>query len=232
MSHSKKTKRQCMKTIAEDYFEFYEIFKNKYSEELESKNIGILSNFLENRNNINEFHRKYIQPNSPKVVICGINPGRFGAGQTGIPFIDFDSLSKMLPNIEKKESEKSAKFLFSVIQEFGIENFYQRFHVTNLSWYGFYDLKKGKNVNYDSLPTNIEIYLIDKFVEEMEFVNPEFIIPLSKNVFYELESFKKRNLIKAELGTRLNHPASPIVSKNVNLWKNIYVDTLSKYSNY
>lgn len=218
-----------MRTIVEEYFDFYEIFKNKYFEELQSKNFGILSCFLDNKIHINEFHKKYIQPNSPKVVICGINPGRFGAGLTGIPFIDFESLSKMLPNIENKGSERSAKFFFSVIQEFGIEDFYQKFHVTNLSWYGFNQLDKGKNVNYYSIPTDIQIYLIDKFVEEMDFINPEFIIPLSENVYWELLCLKKRNKIKAEIGTRLYHPAYAIRAKDLNIPKKAYMETLTKY---
>ncbi len=219
-----------MKSIVEDYFEFYEIFKNKYSDDLQSKNIGILSNFIDNKANIIEFHKKYVQPNSPKVVICGINPGRYGAGKTGIPFIDFTSLSKMLPNIDKEDSERSARFFFSVIEEFGIENFYQNFHVTNLSWYGFYQLDKMKNVNYDNtnIATEIQIFLIDKFVEEMNYINPDIIIPLADVVLWELQSLKKKNKLNAQIAPRLYHPASPIIAKDLNLWKKNYVDTLSK----
>lgn len=91
-----------MRTIAEDYFDFYDIFKEKYSENLKSRNIKILSDFIDNKKNIIEFHKKYVEPNSPKIVICGINPGWNGAGLTGIPFIDFASLSKMLQDIKEK----------------------------------------------------------------------------------------------------------------------------------
>ena len=222
-----------MKTIVEDYFEFYEIFRDKYSETLERKNIRILYEFLENKNNIIEFHKRYVQPNSPKIVICGINPGRNGAGLTGIPFIDFESLSKMLSNIGNKESEQSAKFFYSVIQKFEIENFYQKFHVTNISWYGFSQIDKQKNVNYDNISTEIAIFLIEKFVEEMEFINPDVIIPLSRNVLYELVSLKKRDKIKAEIGTRLCHPSwiSTYRSKDFDLWTAKYVEVLTDYLN-
>jgi hypothetical protein len=47
-----------MRTIAEDYFDFYDIFKEKYSENLKSRNIKILSDFIDNKNNIIEFHKK------------------------------------------------------------------------------------------------------------------------------------------------------------------------------
>src|SRR5665648_34445 len=124
-----------MRNIVEDYFEFYETFKEKYSEILKIKNVGILSEFLDNKNNIIEFHKKYVQPNSPKIVMCGINPGRRGAGITGIPFIYTNSLSKILPDISNPKTEKSSKFFFSIIEEFGINGFYRNVHVTNMSWF-------------------------------------------------------------------------------------------------
>lgn len=222
-----------MRTIAEDYFDFYDILKEKYSENLKSRNIKILSDFIDNKNNIIEFHKKYVEPNSHKIVICGINPGWNGAGLTGIPFIDFASLSKMLPDIKENDWEQSAKFFFSVIQEFGIEAFYRNFHVTNISWFGFSRIDKPKNVNYfeKDISTEIAIYLIDKFVEEMELINPDYIIPLSNNVLFELESLKKRNKINAAIGTRLNHPAwvTTYRSKDLDTWRQKYINLLSKY---
>ena len=222
-----------MRTIAEDYFGFYEIFKEKYCENLKSRNVKILSDFLDNKGNIIEFHKIYVEPNSPKVVICGINPGRNGAGLTGIPFIDFASLSKMLPDIKENDWEPSAKFFFSVIQKFEIEAFYRNFHVTNISWFGFSRIDKQKNVNYfeKDISTEIAIYLIDKFVEEMEHINPDYIIPLSKPVLYELESLKKQNKIRAKIGIRLNHPSwvTTYCSNDLSTWRQKYVDTLTKY---
>ena len=220
-----------MRIIAEDFFEFHETFKEKYSEILRSMNIQILSNFIDNKNNIVEFHKKYVEPNSPKIVICGINPGRNGAGLTGIPFIDFASLSQMLPCIKKNDWEQSANFFFSIIQEFGIETFYRNFHVTNISWFGFSRIDKSKNVNYYEIPTEIQKYLINKFVEEMAFINPDYIIPLAEHVSWELDSLKKQDKIKAKIGTRLNHPAWVMAHrrKDLNTWRKKYVDTLSKY---
>jgi hypothetical protein len=222
-----------MRTIAQEYFDFYEIFKEKYSETLRSRNIKILSDFIDNKNNIIEFHKKYIEPNSPKIVICGINPGRNGAGLTGIPFIDFESLSNMLPGIKENDWEQSAKFFFSVVQGFGIEIFYKNFHVTNISWFGFSRIDKSKNVNYfeKDISTEIAIYLIDKFVEEMDLINPDYIIPLSKTVLYELENLKKQKKIRAEIGTCLNHPSWVVAyrRKDLSTWRQKYIDTFSKY---
>ena len=221
-----------MEKIAQEYFYFYKTFKERYSETLE-RNVKILSDFLDNKDNIINFHKKYVEPNSPRVVICGINPGRNGAGLTGIPFIDFESLSNMLPDIQKKDWEQSAKFFFSVIQEFGIEEFYKNFHVTNISWFGFSRIDKPKNVNYfeKDIFTEIAIYLIDKFVEEMELINPDYIIPLSKTVKYELEKLKKQGKIRAEIGTCINHPSWVVTyrRKDLSIWRQKYIDTLSKY---
>ncbi len=213
-----------MRNIVEKFFEFYEIFNEKYSDILRSNNIGILSEFLDNKNNIIEFHKKYIQPNSPKIVMCGINPGRKGAGITGIPFIDTYSLSKMLPDIINPKSEKSAKFFFSIIEEFGIDKFYKNIHFTNMSWLGFYKLDNGINVNYNSLSEEIQNYLIDKFVEEMDFINPEVIIPIGDIVNWELLfNLKEKNRLKAEIGPRLYHPAYRLVERKT------YIETLTKY---
>jgi uracil-DNA glycosylase len=213
-----------MRNIAEDYFEFYETFKEKYSEILKRKFIGILSEFLDNKNNIIEFHKKFVQPNSPKIVMCGINPGRRGAGITGIPFIDTNSLSKMLPDISNPKSEKSAKFFFSIIEEFGINEFYRNIHVTNMSWFGFYKLDNGTNVNYNSLPTDIQNVLIDKFVEEMDLINPDVILPIGDIVNWELlYNLKLKNRLYAEIGPRLYHPAYRLVDRKT------YIETLTKY---
>lgn len=215
-----------MKSIVENYFEFYEIFTEKYSEKLKSMNIGILSEFLDNKKNIIEFHKKYVQLNSPKIVMCGINPGRNGAGITGIPFIDTNSLSKMLPDIANPKTEKSAKFFFSIIEEFGIDEFYSNIHVTNMSWFGFYKLDNGTNVNYNSLPEEIQNFLIDKFVEEMNFIKPDVIIPIGDIVNWELlYNLKKRDRINAEIAPRLYHPAYRLVDRNT------YIETLTQYLN-
>ena len=78
-------------------------------------------------------------------VICGINPGRNGAGKTGVPFLDFNSLSQLLPNLKKEDSERSSQFFFEIVEHFGAKKFYETFYVTNISWLGFIkDNKKSK----------------------------------------------------------------------------------------
>lgn len=42
-----------------------------------------------------------------RVVLCGINPGRNGAGKTGIPFIDFSGASHLLSGIGQNDSRNN-----------------------------------------------------------------------------------------------------------------------------
>jgi hypothetical protein len=209
-----------------DFFKFYENFRSKFSKELEELNIGILSDFCNNKEVIFEFYRRYVKPNKPKIVLCGINPGRFGAGETGIPFFDFNSLSKILPNINRNDIEKSAEFIYSVIEHFGVNDFFRQFYLTNISCIGFYSLKTKININYYELPLRIQLFLFDYFSREMSNINPKIIIPLGKEVEKNLKmDLKHERKINAEIGTRLPHPSSKYAKKED------YIKLLEQYIN-
>jgi hypothetical protein len=94
------------------------------------------------------FYGKYFKDTSPRVFLIGINPGRFGAGTTGVPFTDPVSLEKIgIPNPFPKRRELSAVFIESLIEQWGgPEKFYQTFFITAASPVGF--TKNGKNYNY------------------------------------------------------------------------------------
>jgi uracil-DNA glycosylase len=60
------------------------------------QNIKIMNPFKENQKIIpisSSFYEKYYNDNNPRHLILGINPGRFGAGVTGIPFTDTKRLA-------------------------------------------------------------------------------------------------------------------------------------------
>jgi len=200
------------------FFEFYEIFNTRFSKELEDLNISILSDFCKNKEVISEFYRLYIESNKPKIVICGINPGRFGAGKTGIPFLDFYSLSKIFPNmngIPKEKPEKSANFIFSIIEQFGINNFFKQFYLTNISCIGFYNKKTKQNVNYYALPLKIQLFLFENFSKEINYIEPKIIIPLGKEVEKNLiNDLKHEQIINTEIGTCLPHPSTKYAKKD------------------
>lgn len=81
--------------------------------------------------------------------MLGINPGRFGAGITGINFTAPRQL-KMNCGIEHElgnTSELSAEFIYEVIDQYGgASAFYGDFFIGSMSPLGY--VKNGKNINY------------------------------------------------------------------------------------
>lgn len=95
------------------------------------------------------FFRKFFADREKRIVLVGINPGRFGAGITGINFTAPRQLSEDcgIPHHLGNGSELSAEFIYSVIQAFGgPATFYRHFYLAALSPVGY--VKAGKNLNY------------------------------------------------------------------------------------
>lgn len=94
------------------------------------------------------FYSKYYADDKIRKLIIGINPGRLGAGTTGIPFTDPVRLVKDC-NIpcELKSYEPSSSFVYQMIHAFGgVASFYNTFLISSVSPIGF--IKEGKNFNY------------------------------------------------------------------------------------
>ncbi|HEX8331777.1 MAG TPA: uracil-DNA glycosylase family protein [Segetibacter sp.] len=103
----------------------------------------------ETRNVCEQFYNKYYGDENKRFCIIGINPGRFGAGITGIPFTDPIRLDKELgiSNSWAKKQELSSVFIYEMINAFGgAQKFYDQFYFTAVSPLGF--IKDGKNINY------------------------------------------------------------------------------------
>lgn len=121
------------------------------------------------------FYRKYYSDNNPRVLLLGINPGRFGAGVTGIPFTDPVRLEEKcgIANQLEKKPELSSQFVYRMIDAFGdAASFYSNFLVSAVSPLGF--LKNGKNLNYyDSaeLQKKVEPFILECLREQMNFGN-------------------------------------------------------------
>jgi uracil DNA glycosylase superfamily protein len=96
-----------------------------------------------------QFYNKYYSDEAARVLILGINPGRFGGGITGIPFTDPLALEKEcgIPNTLKKKTELSSEFIYHMIRAHGGPDlFCRRFYISALSPLGF--TLDGKNLNY------------------------------------------------------------------------------------
>ena len=94
------------------------------------------------------FYQKFYHDQKPRTFILGINPGRFGAGITGVPFTDPIRLKNLgIVNSFAIKPELSSVFVYEMIDACGgPEQFYNRFYITSLSPLGF--VKGGKNYNY------------------------------------------------------------------------------------
>ena len=96
-----------------------------------------------------QFYRKFYSDTKPRAYIFGINPGRHGAGVTGVPFTDPIRLAEKcgIPNDWKRQAELSSLFVYQMIDAFGgAEAFYGRFYITAVSPLGY--VRDGKNLNY------------------------------------------------------------------------------------
>ena len=91
----------------------------------------------------------YYRDNDPRVLVIGINPGRFGAGITGVTFTDPVALADELgiDNDLPRKRELSSIFVYEFIRRFGEpREFYRRFFLTAACPLGF--TKLGNNYNY------------------------------------------------------------------------------------
>ncbi len=101
-----------------------------------------------------EFYGKYYQDYRPRHLILGINPGRLGAGVTGIPFTDSKRLAEVC-GIDPggiRTHEPSSVFVYEVIAAMGgPEKFFSRFYINSVCPLGFVrttDTGKEGNYNY------------------------------------------------------------------------------------
>lgn len=80
------------------------------------------------------FYRKFYNDNMTRKFIIGINPGRHGAGVTGVPFTDTKRLETVCGIAMKSvhTHEVSSVFVYAMIQEFGgVNEFYKQFYINS-----------------------------------------------------------------------------------------------------
>lgn len=95
------------------------------------------------------FYDKFYNDLKGRRLILGINPGRFGAGVTGIPFTDPIRLENDcgIKNGFDKKPELSSDFIYRMIGRMGGPgHFYRHYYIGAVSPLGF--IKNGKNFNY------------------------------------------------------------------------------------
>ena len=167
-----------MLTFADKIISFYKdiCFEGRLPE-----GISLMNPFGENPNimdTISLFYRKYYSDNRDRRLILGINPGRFGAGTTGIPFTDTVRLENRcglsLPGI--KTYETSSVFIYEMIDNYGgPEKFYGDHYISSVSPLGFtVSGSKGRVVNYNyydsrELTSAIMDFILESLRKQLDF---------------------------------------------------------------
>lgn len=104
------------------------------------------------------FYHQFYNDHDPRWLILGINPGRFGGGNTGVPFTDPVRLHDDcgIPNDLAKRTELSSDFVYRVIRAYGGPGrFYHDFFISSVSPIGF--TQEGVNLNYYDRPDLQEV---------------------------------------------------------------------------
>jgi hypothetical protein len=98
---------------------------------------------------IRDFFSRYYADEHQRTMLIGINPGRMGAGITGVNFTAPRQLTQMLgiPHPWADSSELSAEFIYEVVSAYGGPTaFFSQFYLGSVSPIGF--IRDGKNLNY------------------------------------------------------------------------------------
>jgi len=149
------------------------------------------------------FYKKFYSDNNTRLFLIGINPGRFGAGITGVPFTDPIRLAEkcQIPNDLARRQELSSVFVYEMIEAFGgFEEFYSRVFFTSVSPLGF--VKDGLNLNYYDIPDVrdfLEPYMVKALRQQIEIgaiKKVAFSIGKGQNVAYLRYLNKKYQLFE------------------------------------
>lgn len=124
------------------------------------------------------FYRKFYQDHRERKFVIGINPGRHGAGTTGIPFTDTKRLGTIcgITTDMKSTHEVSSLFVYDMIGAYGgVESFYHHVYIHSLFPLALIRLnEKGTWVNcnyYDDkqLAARLEGYMIAQLRKQVAF---------------------------------------------------------------
>lgn len=207
--------------------------------------IGVMNPFQNNEAAVEaseQFYRRYYNDNNIRHIMIGINPGRFGAGQTGVPFTDPIRLRSEcgIPYHGGTFRESSSVFIYEMIKAYGgVEEFYTKFFISALSPLGFTQLTaKGNPVNhnyYDSkeLLTATTPFIIENLKKQLSlgiYLNKAICLGTGKNYQFFQKLNKDYQFFKEIIP--LEHPRFIIQykSKFKDEYIHKYVETLKSLS--
>lgn len=185
-----------MRSFAEAFLMWYESLR--FPEPL-PKGIVLLDPRCDERvrQAVRAFAKRFYDDRNPRIGVFGINPGRFGAGVTGIIFTDPVALREVcgIPNDLGERRELSGTFVYRTIAAFGgPDAFFARFYLSALSPLGY--VRSGKNLNFYDDPA-LEVAARGFIVESLRM---QKTFPLRHEVAIILGSGKLRTIAQ-ELNT-------------------------------
>ena len=145
------------------------------------------------------FYRKFYNDTKPRHLILGINPGRFGAGVTGIPFTDTKRLKNEcgLEYHGSETHEPSSVFVYEVIEAYGgPQQFYADLYINSVCPLGFVimdDKGRFKNYNYYDSPALTEI--VRPFI--VESIKAQIAFGVETDVCFSFGSGKNDKFLQA-----------------------------------
>lgn len=164
--------------------------------------IGVMNPFRENEFAMrisSAFYRKYYIDSKKRNIILGINPGRLGAGVTGVPFTDTKRMESEcgIPVTEVSTHEPSSVFVYKFIAAYGgVEAFYRDFYINSVSPLGFLKHRdNGKHVNYNyydsaKLRNAVTPFICDTLEKQLRF-------GINRKIAFSLGSGKNFDFLNA-----------------------------------
>jgi hypothetical protein len=145
-----------------------------------------------------EFYTRFFSDHMPRTMILGINPGRLGAGATGIPFTDTKRLNEKC-GIEFRgfqTHEPSSAFVYEMIEAMGgVSLFYSRFFVSAICPLGFTTLGKGgKPVNFNYYDDKSLMQIVYPFI--LDSIQKQISFGVNHSVCYCLGSGKNEKFLR------------------------------------
>lgn len=191
-----------------------------------------------------DFYREYYNDELPRLMVLGINPGRFGAGLTGVPFTDpkrLESECGIYSYSGPSAHEPSSAFLYEVIRQYGgVRKFYSRVYINSICPLGFvYKKDDGKEVNYNyydssALTKSARPFMLECLRQQLDFGvlrNVCLVLGTGKN----MDFISKLNLEYGffEQVIPLEHPRYIIQykSRQRQVYIDKYLKLINRYSN-
>ena len=137
--------------------------------------VGVLDPFNsehgeEVRRIVTLFHQKYFNDEHQRVLMLGINPGRLGAGSTGLSFTDTKRCESDLGIAVNglRTHEPSSDFFYRMIRAAGgAEDFYHKVYVHAICPLGFVKQgPQGKDINLNYYDDKVLEATVTPFIEK------------------------------------------------------------------